>query len=226
MGLIYSREMTDKFLNKYKELESLQTNDYRKFTFLINKYRREYEMFRHMRNELSHSEVNNKYPFVVSEDVVELISNMLDEVKDQAYTFAKKAPNIIHVKEDDTIGDVINYMNKYNYSFLPVLDGKGWVKGIISSDSIMHIINHRKENNFNYDDQVTKYMDLFSVKQNGKNFYMFVPRNIFVYELNEMVDKYQHSKAKLGIILITQNGGMNEKLQGILTPWDLLKLNY
>jgi hypothetical protein len=76
MSLEYSQELTDRFLNKYKELESLANTDYRKWSFITKKYRKEYEMFRHIRNELSHSEINNRYPFVISKDVLDLIQKL------------------------------------------------------------------------------------------------------------------------------------------------------
>ena len=151
---------------------------------------------------------------------------MLDEVKDRAYTFAKKAPKIVNVKEDCTMNDVINLMNKYSYTYLPVLDNREVVKGIICSDAIIHIINHRRDYKFDFDDPVSKYMKLFSLEENGKNYYIFIPKDIFVYELKEQVEKYQINKTRLGIILITENGLSNERLQGILTPWDLIKLNH
>jgi hypothetical protein len=87
-------------------------------------------------------------------------------------------------------------MNKYSYTYLPVLDNREVVKGIICSDAIIHIINHRRDYKFDFDDPVSKYMKLFSLEENGKNYYIFIPKDIFVYELKEQVEKYLNNGAQ------------------------------
>ena len=63
MYMDYSKEITDMFLIRYRELESIQQNNNSKYQYLLNNYRSELDLFRHIRNDLSHDVVDSHYPF-------------------------------------------------------------------------------------------------------------------------------------------------------------------
>ena len=54
----YSKEYNDIFLAKFKELEGVQSNEPKKYQYLLNKHRNEMDTFRYMRNTLSHNLIN------------------------------------------------------------------------------------------------------------------------------------------------------------------------
>lgn len=219
----YTKEITDSFLIKYKELETLKENDYEKFAYLNKHFKSELDLFRRMRNELSHNELDGFYPFAVSESSLILINKLLNLVEEKVFAKAKKENEIIFVKQNNTLKEVIYLMSKYNYSFLPIIDNNGSVIGIVSSDTIIDIINQQNTFSLNENDTIEKYINLFKLKNNDNEFYIFISKNTYLYALEEILEKYQNEHRKLGLILITHNGFPSEKLIGIMTPWDLIK---
>ena len=118
----YSKEYNDIFLAKYKELEGVQSNEPKKYQYLLNKHRNEMDTFRYMRNTLSHNLINGEDPFIVSKSVVDLISKYLIDIKDKVYSFSVKTNKMIVVNYTDTLKEVIDLMGKNNYSYIPIVD--------------------------------------------------------------------------------------------------------
>lgn len=223
MATNYSKNYNGIFLKKYKELEALETNEHSKYKYLLSKYRNEMDTFRYMRNTLAHNLICGEDPFIVSKAVIDLISKYLKEVKQKAYSFSVKTKNIVVVKYSDTLKDTLKLMSDYNYSYLPVVDDDMKVIGIVSSDTILDILNRREELNVKEEDKLNKYSNHFSLSNTSNGFYLFISKDLYVFELEEIIDKYQNSIHKCNIILITTNGEKTGRLLGLLTPWDLLK---
>ena len=81
----YSKEITDMFLIRYRELETIQQNNNSKYQYLLNNYRSELDLFRHIRNDLSHDVIAANYPFIVSKYCLDLLESLLNKVKEKAY---------------------------------------------------------------------------------------------------------------------------------------------
>lgn len=219
----YSKEYNDIFLAKYKELEGVQSNEPKKYQYLLNKHRNEMDTFRYMRNTLSHNLINGEDPFIVSKSVVDLISKYLIDIKEKVYSFSVKTNKMIVVNYTDTLKEVIDLMGKNNYSYIPIVDNDLKVVGIVSSDSIIDIFNEKEKLKVNEEDKLFKYSSYFSIENNENSFYLFISKNMFMFELEDLVEKYQNTTHKLGIILITEHGHRNERVLGLLTPWDIIK---
>lgn len=220
---IYSKDYNDIFLTKYKELEGVQSNEPRQYQFLLNKHRNEMDTFRYMRNTLSHNLINGKPPFIVSKDVIDLITKYLNDVKKKVYSFSVKTDKMIFVNYTDTLKELLSLMGENNYSYIPVVDNEQKVVGIASSDSIIDIFNEREKLNVKEEDKLYKYSSYFSIENNENGFYLFIDRNMYLFELEDLVERYQNTTHKLGIILITKHGNKNERILGLLTPWDIIK---
>lgn len=219
----YSKEYNDIFLAKYKELEGVQSNEPKKYQYLLNKHRNEMDTFRYMRNTLSHNLINGEDPFIVSKSVVDLITKYLDDIKEKVYSFSVQTNKMIVVNYTDTLKEVIDLMGKNNYSYIPIVDNDLKVVGIVSSDSIIDIFNEKEKLKVKQEDKLFKYSSYFSIENNENSFYLFISKDMFMFELEDLVEKYQNTTHKLGIILITEHGYCNERVLGLLTPWDIIK---
>ena len=225
MSNTYSKQYNSIFLKKYKELETLQSNEPSKYNYLFNKHRQEIDTFRYMRNTLAHNLINGDDPFVVCKEAVELISKYLDYVKKKVFDFAIKKEKMFLLYYTDTLKDALKLMGEHNLSYIPLVDIDSKVVGIVSSDAIIDIFNSKDKLNVNESDKLFKYSEYFDLNNTENGFYLFVNREIYLVELEEKMDKYQHLNTKLHIILVTENGRKNEPILGLLTPWDVIKNN-
>ena len=223
MSNTYSKDYNLIFLSKYKELEALETNEPNKYKYLLSKHRNEMDTFRYMRNTLAHNLILGEDPFIVSSNVVNLICKYLDDVKKKVYSFSIKTDKMILVNYDDTLKDVVKLMSENKYSYIPIIDKSLRVVGIVSSDSIMDILNNKDKLKVSENDSLSKYSYYFELSNNENGFYLFISKDIYLYELETMVEKYEHTTHKLNIFLITENGKKNERILGLVTPWDLMK---
>ena len=219
----YSQSYNSIFLKKYKELEKLETNEPNKYNFLLRKHRNEMDTFRYMRNTLAHNLIDGYDPFIVSSSVVSLISEYLEEVSKKAIDIAVKDKDMIVVSYFDTLKDALLLMGNNNYSYLPIVDSDNKVLGIVSSDTIIDLLNKKEELNVSKEDKLNKYASYFNLSNKTNGIVLFFKQDIDVYELHDFVDGYQHTTHKCNLILLTTTGDKNGKLLGLLTPWDLLK---
>ena len=223
MSNTYSKQYNSIFLKKYKELETLQSNEPSKYNYLLYKHRQEMDTFRYMRNTLAHNLINGDDPFIVAKEVLDLISKYLDDIKKKVYDFAIKKDNMVLLHYTDTLKDALELMGANNLSYIPIVDIELKVVGIVTSDAIIDIFNRKDKLKVNESDKLFKYTSYFEMKNTENGFCLFVNKNIYLVELEEIIDKYQHSTSKLNIILITENGKINEPILGLLTPWDIIK---
>lgn len=223
MSNTYSKQYNSIFLKKYKELETLQSNEPSKYNYLFNKHRQEIDTFRYIRNTLSHNLINGDDPFIVAKEVVDLISTYLDDVKKKVFNFAVKKDRMQLLHYTDTLKDALEIMGNNNLSYIPLVDIDLKVVGIVTSDAIIDIFNKKDKLKVEENDKLLKYNSYFDLNNTENGFYLFVNKDIHLFELEEKIDKYHYSTSKLHIILITENGKINESILGLLTPWDIIK---
>ena len=156
----YSKEITDQFLIRYRELEQIKQNDNAKYKYLYNKYPSELDLFRYIRNCLSHDVIDSNYPFIVSKACLDLLESYLKEINESAFSFAKRGKDAICVNLNATIKDAVSILSKYNYSYLPVLNENKEVIGIVSGDSIIDLIN---KGTIDFNSFVKDHLSIFSI---------------------------------------------------------------
>lgn len=217
----YQEEYSKKFLIKYAELEFLQENEPDKYHYLVSHFPAEFDLFRYTRNTLAHNSIDGHYPFAVSESCLNLITNLLKSVKTKAYSLAKKRKKIRCVSQENTLNDAIRLMSRYHYSYLPVLNKKDCVEGIISSDDIIDFVSCDKIKLF--EEPISRHIEAFNVREDESTFYISISQDMDLYQLKNLLTGYNKKERKLGIVFVTKNGKMNEPLLGLLTPWDILK---
>lgn len=219
----YSQSYNSIFLKKYKELEKLETNEPNKYNYLLKKHRNEMDTFRYMRNTLAHNLINGYDPFIVSSSVVDLIGEYLEKVSKKVIDIAVKQKDMIVVSYFNTLKDALLLMGNNNYSYLPIVDSSNKVLGIVSSDTVIDLLNKKDELDVNEKDELNKYANYFSLSNKTNGIFLFIKKDMDVYELNNLVDVYEHTTHKCNLILLTSTGDKNGRLVGLLTPWDLLK---
>lgn len=214
----YSYELTDRFLNLYRKLENYKSTNAQGYAFYKRKYADELNLFRELRNYLSHEEFHGAYPFAVSEAVTEALEKMLTEMYLTCEKIMNKRISIALLATP--LEEVIKTMDDKHYSYVPILDEKKRVNGIISSESIISLLSEKKP----FDKSVSEYLALFSLKGQSKK-YVFLSRRSSFYEAERLFTSLGDDKKRVGLILITENGNPNEALLGIISPYDVFENN-
>ena len=127
---------------------------------------------------MSHDVIAANYPFIVSKSCLDLLESLLNKVKERAYEYAKKGKKLVCVYENATIKNVLSLMSKYHFSYIPIVNEKHVITGVISSDSMIDLLYLNKAN----DEALVKdYMDLFSLTTNENAFFIFIKKDTYFY---------------------------------------------
>lgn len=218
MRYAYSYELTEKFLNLYRKLESYKSKNPKGYDFYKRKYGDELNLFRELRNYLSHEEFRGSYPFAVSEAVVASLEKILKEMYLTCEKVMKK--NISVAYEETSLSAVLKTMKERRFSYIPIIDSKKKVIGMVSSESIVGMVSDEKAFTGSVGDNVA----YFSLNNQSKKF-IYLGRNDSFSIAERSFTVLQEDKKRVGIILITENGSSQEALLGVISPYDVFENN-
>ena len=187
----------------------------------FQKYATELDCCREVRNLLSHEVmVKGEYPAVPSRAMQQLLELVLRQLTDPDTVARRMTPRdkLIQVLPEESLAKVLEDMRKNDLSFLPMLEN-GRVAGIFSAAAVfraaMEGLTLTPE---------TRVGDLAPWlpphKQTGHRF-PFVRHDLSLEDAEGYFDRGKRSN-KVRLLLVTQNGKPEEKLLGVVSPYDLL----
>ncbi len=184
---------------------------YSEFTFI--------DYCRNKRNDLSHQILDNKYADFTDE-LIEKLERIVDFVKYPKKALEKANKNIFSVTVNDSILETLKIMNEKNYSFIPVYD-EGLLCGVLTSEVIRNLVEHR----VNLYDEI-KFSDVkeYISIESSKEKLLFVNKDT---KLQSVIDQFFTNfgnNEKTHCVFVTENGRYNEKVLGLFTAWDILKI--
>ena len=196
----YSLEITNKFIEKYNDLDLLRNDpQYDKF---IDEHFNEIENYRKIRNILVHATYGQEKPFLVSNILLDNLDKLLKKVKLKAIDIGVKKSNIAFANLLSHLQSVIKVVVDNDHTNIPII----------------RLIRDNKELK-DPSTLVKQYFEYFKINNLVNNYY-FVSKNELVEEIKE---KYiNHDKHSFGAILVTENGNKNEKLLSMFTSSDLI----
>lgn len=204
--------------DKYSEL--LRVN-YPKHS-IIRKYYHDLKMYGRLRNSLVHDKIAlDFYIAEPHESVVEKIERIAALVSDPKGALGIATRPVFYFTEGTSLIDVLKIIQKRSYSQFPVYNEEGF-KWLLTSNCIVQWLagNLLEGGNTEAD---TKISDLEHL--NTGRVVEFAPKNIDIFEVEDIFEKYHQENKKLEAVLITENGKSAERPIGIITPWDLVEID-
>lgn len=230
---------TDRFLQLYKQLEF----DGRRLFFpdskegdniigrLLNtshlkKFKEELDYCRVVRNFLTHNpKVNGVYPIIPSTEMVELLEHCVNIINNppRALEYAIPADKILIADINDRVLEIVEKMNRLTYTHIPILEN-GKLVGIFSDNTVYSYICNEKEITITDNTKISHFKKYIMLDEHLNEYFEFVPKKTMLYEIEELFKyNYRNKRQKLlSVVYITENGKRDEKILGMLTPWDIL----
>lgn len=227
------------FLNLYKQLEQVLKSKYEQeggryespvVRFENSQegryYKEELNTIREIRNLLQHLPmVDGQYPVEPSAEVLdslkEIIQNVTHPIK--ALDFAVQGEHIYKASMNSNLKQVTAVMSEHGYSHVPVFEGNNMF-GVLSVSSVFDCLARKGSDFFTEDTKVGDLREFLPFEDHQHEFFMFTPRDALLYDVREMFETtYQHSK-RLVIVFITENGRKTERLLGLISPWNVLRM--
>lgn len=227
-------QLTEEFLDKYKQLENLVRNEYNLgnndsvMNFLISnkefkEIENELDLCRDTRNLLSHNpKINGEYLVYPSEEMIKLLDEVIQKV-----TKPLKASNVMVKKSElcfrgmqDNVKEAMVAMKEHSYKYIPILED-GVLVGMFSAKTVLDIITSEGVEAFKDDvtfESISKYIAIENVS--SKTF-AFVGNSVPLCEVKDIFKEDVENKERINIIFVTQHGKSDEKLLGIITAWEI-----
>lgn len=224
----------EKYIELYKELEALIRERYKLSkhdsirSSLLQMTKDPYEKKRieyciDVRNFLSHNvKIGNDYPVQPTSVMIDFIARFISllQQRPKCNQVAIPVSKVFSKNMDDYIHDAIMTMREKNYTGIPLLQD-GVVTGVFSEKSLFDYVA---------DEGIIEIHDKLSFRDLKKyvkidaseEVFRFYKANAYVEELVEVFENEFKKRNRLAMVFLTNSGKPNEKLLGILTPWDVL----
>ena len=212
----YNKQTTERFLNLYRQLETIRDGNPNLYSYYQKKYDSLFEQFRSLRNLLSHEQFGGDYPVAVSSAVASSLSGILAQMGLSAYEVASKS--IYALKESDSLSYASSLFAEKGFGYLPILDAKKRVLGVLTPQKLLAL---RNEDGSFATKTVGSYMDSFALNKQSKRF-AYLSRNAPFYQAERLFLSQEGGK-RIGLIFLTESGDPDQSLLGLLTVYDVLK---
>jgi len=120
-------------------------------------------------------------------------------------------------------------MAMQGYTQTPVLSEQGVIESVLSEHSIL-VCMATLHDKGDFVLEAMKVADISSyldeiAGQNSNTMYHFIAANKSALEVKELYDKSLTLDRRLVCVFVTKTGNTNEKLEGLITPWDLSRIS-
>lgn len=233
------KENSEIFIEKYKELERITQERYNLKEGISSVYFLETNKdyldikdkigyCREVRNFLQHeNKVSKEFAIIPSDEMINLIEEVIERVKNpiRAYDICVKVIDVYYKGLNDNVYLSMMAMDHRKYTHIPIMN-KGVVIGMFSKSTIFNLLIDNKT--ISIDKTITfKDIEEKISLENKDNFksekYMFIPRNATKEYISELFETSYRNANRIAVMLVTENGKSNEKLLGIITPYDVIK---
>ncbi len=226
---------TEIFLDLYKQLEDELEKKYREkkrryssVVFEYSKdpesarYRDKIDVAREIRNLLTHNANIDGVPVIEpSTPVIDGLKEVIDYVKAPplALNYAKQGESIMKATLNQGVLRIMELMDKNGYSNIPVMRNGDFI-GVFSKETVFRYVlfDGRKIDKSTTLEDLSK---LLPVSDNRGN-YAFLHRDATYDEARGIFERLTGKGKRVNVIFITENGGEQERLLGMLTPWDVM----
>lgn len=228
----------DRFIDKYKQLEEAVRFTYglreedSVTHYLLNKdkfsnYRDEFQYCKEVRNLLSHKKkIGGSFAVEPSEEMIEFLDKLIAKVKNRprCCDIHIKSCKVYHQPLDARVHDTLVTMYRNSYRCVPILDTNGAVAGIFDIDCVLSYIAEKGIEAIDSELCFSDITEYISLERKKPEKIMFVRDDSFADELEERMENALKKGVRTELAIVTANGKRNERLLGIITPWEIIKL--
>ena len=134
----YTKQTTDRFLNLYRQLETIRDTNSALYGYYKKKYYEQFDEYRQIRNYLSHEEYGGGYPVAVSSLVCDDLEEILIRMRKTCLDIATKDV-IAYISLDPLQLPIVNFA-RHGVTYVPIVDERKRVQGIITAGKLLQIM--------------------------------------------------------------------------------------
>ena len=190
---------------------------------LVRKYEDDLRSYADLRNAIVHHRGSSNY--VIAEPHIEVVEKIehIDEVlarpKLVGQLFRKR---VMSFQTPDSLQHTLKVIRKRKYTQFPVYDGDVF-QGLVTTVGITNWLA-TSMTGAHFPSRTPILQDILHHEKNEVN-YKFISRYITIYEAEEIFKQGVERGRRFEALLITEHGRPHQKLIGIVTPIDIMKVD-
>lgn len=190
---------------------------------LIRKYEGDLRAYADLRNAIVHNRTSTE--FVIAEphkkvvENIEHIDELLAKPKLVGQLFRKR---VLIFQTTDSLSETLKVIHKQKYTQFPVYTNQQF-KGLLTTVGITNWLASSMLGP-HMPRRIPTLGDILHHEKNEKN-YKFISRTLTIYEAEEIFKQGVERGRRFEALLITEHGKPHQKLLGIVTPIDIMKVD-
>jgi CBS domain len=233
----------EKFLSDYIAIERYLRRTYgsqgqfETFLQLVTKAEKQHSIIKHYAadlreyGELRNAIIHNRAPednAIIAEPhsfVVERLTHIRNMIEHPVKVSNVMTSPVFTVTDNELLYPTAKLMLDNVYTHVPVYKDGQFV-GILSESAILRWVGNRAKDNkqLKNDRKISEMVDWLDVSGNKYNDYEFIPRSMIILDVRKRFEIALQEGRRLGAIFVTKTGKSSEKIEGIVTAWDLPRL--
>ena len=194
----------------------------KKMNVIIRKFETDLREFGDLRNAIVHNRTQFNYAIAEPHDdiveKIEYIEQKLTEPVTVGNLFRRK----VHVLQaTDPLAAGLRLIREKKFNQIPIYEKKKFI-GLITANGLTYWMADEMTEEI-ISREMPTLLDIYN-HETQKNSYLFIKSDLSVYEAEEFFKRAVSNGRRLEALLITENGGRDENLIGIITPLGLLKV--
>ncbi|AKM80536.1 TPA: CBS domain-containing protein [Candidatus Saccharibacteria bacterium] len=191
---------------------------------VVRQFERDIRQFIELRNAIIHQSTDRAIaePY---EETVTALRQLVVNIEQPKTAWDIATTELIKVGLDDNLSEVVRQMAQMHITSLPIVEDKR-VIGFVSESTVVKIVDKAFEHGGALIDEA-KIKDVAYDKPYGddSDVYAFVTRKVTVYEIEDMFNNAIKKGQRLLAVLVSDKGDASATPLGIITAWDLHKID-
>ena len=182
-------------------------------------------MLRELRNYIVHEKRPNTIDAcTVTNDSILYLQKMIDKVKKpkRAIDVCVPKEQVLFATLTSTIQPLMAKMLERNISHVPVLDANGLVYGVFSGATMFAYIASQDAITVQKTTIMKQFNDFLPIHKHIGERYWFIAKNAPIEDVIALFGKTMKDGKKLKMLFVTENGKPEERILGLITPWNIL----
>ncbi|WP_127531777.1 CBS domain-containing protein [Paenibacillus kobensis] len=189
---------------------------------VIRNYYEDLKAFARLRNAIVHEKwAPGRYIAEPHADVVERIELICNKMYHPPGVMDIATRKVVVFDAADPLENVMEEISVSRYSQFPVYRS-GKFACLLTADGIIQwIYAQSRKPDWSISEARVEHIIEF---ETGRN-YLFVSRQMNVFEIEDLFEEHLARGSKIEAVIVTENGDAADKPIGVVTPWDLIKIN-
>lgn len=191
----------------------------------VRKHQALLRYIRDIRHALQHPQHRSRgHAVLISDSFLEEVYALLTHLQNPIRSGSLGVPRklITTASLSDRLGDLANKMKEGAFSHVPILDRNEVVIGVFNEAAVFDYLWSESEKIIGRSMLVQEILPHCRLDANHTETFSFVGPRV---PIEEIVDKFRaldSPTTRLGAVFVTASGKNTEKLQRLITPWDVL----